>query len=79
MTGFGLDKMALPDGAGDGPRGFFRAVGWQRHTMFFLARILMVIGIVAGLGYAALYAFAVFVEPEQRDIVLTIPTPKPKP
>lgn len=46
--------------------------------MLFLARILIVAGIVAGLGYAALYALATFVEPEQRDIVITIPTPRPK-
>lgn len=46
--------------------------------MFFLARILIVAGLVAGLGYAALYAFATFVEPEQRDIVITLPTPRPK-
>lgn len=47
--------------------------------MVFLARILMVIGIVAGLGYAALYAVATLIEPEQREIVVTIPTPRPKP
>jgi len=46
--------------------------------MFFLARILIVAGLVVGLGYAALHAFVTFVEPEQRDIVITIPTPRPK-
>lgn len=46
--------------------------------MLFLARILIIAGIVAGLGYAALYALATVVEPEQREIVTTIPTPKPK-
>lgn len=46
--------------------------------MLFLVRILVVIGILAGLGYAALYAVGAMIEPEQRDIVVVIPTPKPK-
>lgn len=44
--------------------------------MLFLGRILIVIAVLAGLGYAALYAIAGAVEPEQRDIVVTIPMPK---
>lgn len=44
--------------------------------MLFLGRILIMITILAGLGYAALYAISVAVEPEQRDIVVTIPMPK---
>lgn len=48
------------------------------HPMLFLVRILVVIGILAGLGYAALYAVGSMIEPEQRDIVVVIPTPKPK-
>lgn len=50
--------------------------------MLFLARILLIAGLLAGLGYAALYAVAVLVEPEQREITVTIPTPSlpaPKP
>lgn len=46
--------------------------------MLFLVRILIVMGIIFGLGYAALHALATLVEPEQRDIVITVPTPKPK-
>lgn len=45
--------------------------------MLFLARILLVTALLAGLGYAALLAFVVLVEPEPREIVVTIPTPKP--
>lgn len=48
------------------------------HPMLFLVRILVVVGILAALGYAALYAVGALIEPEQRDIVVVIPTPKPK-
>ncbi len=44
--------------------------------MLFLGRILIILAVLGGLGYAALFALATFVEPEQRDIVITIPTPK---
>jgi hypothetical protein len=45
--------------------------------MLFLGRIILTLAILAGLGYGALYAVAVLVKPEQRDIVIMIPTPKP--
>jgi hypothetical protein len=44
--------------------------------MLFLGRILLTMAILAGLGYAALYALATFVEPEPREITIIIPTPR---
>ena len=38
-----------------------------------LLRFLAVIAILAGLGFAAMFALATFVEPESRDISVTIP------
>jgi hypothetical protein len=38
-----------------------------------LFRFLTVIGIIAGLGYAGLWALATFVQPEPREISVTIP------
>jgi hypothetical protein len=46
--------------------------------MYFLARILLITAILVGIGYAALYAVATYIEPEQRDIVIEIPMPRPK-
>jgi len=46
--------------------------------MLLLARILVFLGLLAGLGYGALYALGAMVEPEQRVITVIIPTPKPK-
>lgn len=47
--------------------------------MLFLIRILIILAVVAGLVYAGLYVLGAVVEPEARDIVITIPTPKPRP
>jgi hypothetical protein len=38
-----------------------------------LLRFLAVIAILAGLVFAAMFALATFVEPESRDITVTIP------
>ncbi len=64
----------------NGAGGQTRVVVSDRITdMLFLGRILLVIAIIAGLGYAALYAIVTLVEPEPRDIVITIPTPRNAP
>lgn len=47
--------------------------------MLFLGRLLLVAAFIAGLGYGALYAITRLVEPEQREVSIIIPTPKPKP
>lgn len=41
-------------------------------------RILIILAVLAGLGYAALYALGQFVEPEAREISVPIVTPKPR-
>lgn len=38
-----------------------------------LFRLLVVLGILAGIGYAGLFALAVFLKPESREITVTIP------
>ena len=41
-----------------------------------LLRFLTVIGIIVGLGYAAIYALANYVHPKQREITVTVPPDK---
>ncbi|HEY4775766.1 MAG TPA: hypothetical protein VIH40_13220 [Xanthobacteraceae bacterium] len=38
-----------------------------------LIRLLVVIGIIAGLGYGALFALATLVKPELREMTVTVP------
>lgn len=39
-----------------------------------LFRFLFVVLVLAGLGYAAIYALATFVEPQPREMTVTIPS-----
>ncbi|WP_188520063.1 histidine kinase [Alsobacter metallidurans] len=41
-----------------------------------ILRFLLICAILAGLGYAGLWALATFYEPEQREITVTIPASK---
>jgi hypothetical protein len=41
-----------------------------------LLRFLMVVGLLGGLAYGGLYSLARFVEPQPREIVVTIPPDK---
>jgi len=41
-----------------------------------LFRFLLVIGIIAGLAYAAMLALVTFVEPEQREMTQSVPAQK---
>ena len=38
-----------------------------------LFRFLAVLAVIAGLAFAAMFALATFVEPEQREMTVTIP------
>ena len=38
-----------------------------------LLRFLMVVGIIGGIAYAAIFALATFGEPTPRDITVTVP------
>ena len=38
-----------------------------------LFRFLAVVGVLAGLGFAAMFALATFVEPEPREMTVTDP------
>ena len=41
-----------------------------------LFRFLLAVGILGGLAYAGIFALAKFVEPQPREIVVTIPPDK---
>ena len=41
-----------------------------------LFRLLMVLGLLGGLGYGAMFALATFVEPKQREMTISIPANK---
>jgi hypothetical protein len=38
-----------------------------------LIRLLAVVGVIAGLGYGAMFALASLVTPKTREIVVTVP------
>lgn len=39
-----------------------------------LFRLLVIIAVFAGLGYAGLYALATYLQPHEREITVVIPT-----
>jgi hypothetical protein len=41
-----------------------------------LIRFLVVVGVLAGLGFAGLYWLANYVEPQPREITIRVPTDK---
>ena len=41
-----------------------------------LLRLLMVMGMLGGIAYGAMFALANFVEPKQREMSITIPQSK---
>jgi hypothetical protein len=41
-----------------------------------LLRFLVVVGLIVGLAYGGLYSLARFVEPQPREMVVTIPPDK---
>jgi hypothetical protein len=42
-------------------------------TMPSLIRLLMVVGLLGGAAYGAMFALANFVQPQQREMTITIP------
>jgi hypothetical protein len=44
-----------------------------------LFRFLAVIAVIAGLAFAAMFALATFVQPEPREMTVTIPNSKLQP
>jgi len=59
----------------DAPRSR-RIVGITNCTMPSLFRFLLVLGILGGLTYGAIFALATFVNPKPREITVTIPPDK---
>lgn len=45
--------------------------------MGLLVRVMVALGLIAGLLYAGLLALGNLVEPEPREIVVPVPMPKP--
>jgi hypothetical protein len=57
------------------------ATNWPHRAdrepgMLFLARVILYAGAIAAIGYGALYALGALVQPEPREIVITVPMPK---
>jgi len=52
-------------GALSGPHGY--------AAMPTLIKLLAVIGVIAGIGYAAMFALATMVDPRPREMVVTVP------
>ena len=42
-----------------------------------LIRLLMVVGLLGGVAYGAMFALANFVQPKQREMSITIPAQQP--
>jgi hypothetical protein len=53
------------EGAPSGPHGF--------AAMPSLIRVLVVVGIIFGLGYGAMFALVALVDPKPREMVVTVP------
>jgi hypothetical protein len=49
--------------------------GWFA-AMPSLIRLLMVVGLLGGVAYGAMFALANFVQPKQREMSITIPPQK---
>jgi hypothetical protein len=47
--------------------------GGLATTVPTLFRFIVILAILAGLGYAAMWALATFVEPQPREITTTVP------
>lgn len=47
--------------------------GFERFPMPSLFRFLVVVGVIVGLGYGAIYALATFTDPRPREITVIIP------
>ncbi|WP_342360232.1 histidine kinase [Terrarubrum flagellatum] len=45
----------------------------EGNALTSLVRFLLIVAILAGLGYAGLVALVYLVEPQQREIVVTVP------
>jgi hypothetical protein len=45
---------------------------WE-HEMGSLFRLLVILAVLAGLGYGAMFALATFVEPQPHEIVQPLP------
>jgi len=54
-----------PEGAPRGPHG--------HAAMPSLIRLLVIVGVIAGLGYGAMLALATLVDPRPREMVVTVP------
>jgi hypothetical protein len=61
-------------------RGPIRQIADRRvQAMPSLIRLLMVVGLLGGAAYGAMFALANFVQPKQREMTITIPQQRLKP
>jgi hypothetical protein len=56
------------------------AAGWRAAREFAsmpsVIRLLMVVGLLGGVAYGAMFALANFVQPKQREMSITVPAQK---
>ena len=69
--------MISRSSAGQGPIRQTAIVEFQ--AMPSLIRLLMVVGLLGGAAYGAMFALANFVQPKQREMTITIPQQRLKP
>jgi hypothetical protein len=65
--------------AGSGPRRSLPRVSRGPSDVPTLFRFLVVVAVLAGIAFAAMFALATFVEPTPREISVTIPNAKLQP
>ena len=59
------DRTHPQQGRARGPHGY--------AAMPTLIKLLAVVGVIAGIGYAAMFALATLVDPRPREMVVTVP------
>jgi hypothetical protein len=76
--GAGPERLGIGFGYAAGGREAFLVSLWhvteRGRRVPTLFRSLFLLGILAGIAFAAMYALATFVEPEPRETTVTIPS-----
>jgi len=71
-----IELSIQPRPGGETHPAFAILVGLRESPMPSLIRLLVVLGILSGIGYGAVFALATLVEPKPREITVTIPQDK---
>jgi hypothetical protein len=71
-----IELSIQPRPGGETHPAFAIPVGLHEWPMPSLIRLLVVLGILSGIGYGAVFALATLVEPKPREITVTVPQDK---